>query len=704
MPTFYRFLFVGEEFLLEHTRTWEFNNTMPIRSMVVPYIIYKIPMSLFRLLSMYLRYFLRIDICTPYAIFVLPRLVMCSISFLNDWSLYKTCKLYGLRYDIRLLALASSYVIIVFGTRTFSNSIEMALCSLLLYVVADCMTHTNNVIFQREFLDEKYKKSQTTLEKVKVYKMRALLPSHTIHKCSIVSTIFVVGFFNRPTFLFFGMPIVFFWMVRGLGTKTVSFVDFNLRFISLFGCGIPIVILFIIVDSMYYGFLTLSDVDYLDISINSFVVTPLNFVRYNIDSSNTAAHGVHPKYLHLLVNIPLLFNVLGIAAIVSFLHLLYRFVCIYFRCLNLVWLIPSALSQIRFSQNHYRYLPRAQSVVALMNATIFVPVAILSLINHQEARFLLPITFPVIILHAPTLMNGWAASNPFKDTSTIGQFIYHHFLCTKASADRLLKSWYTINIALVVFFGIIHQGGVIQLTQYLQQNALNFRTDTNTNVYLITSHLYNIPTSYLFFPSTKVLLTNPDNGQKYTRKKQFFLYEYGNSPMDELQQQVKLLLDANEIRKHQSKMSKSIQTNYKLYLAIPSSLTEELSIALFKSNHTTVKYQRIKMFYPHLSIEAFPNFFLRHLTEIRTDVFNLDQKCEIYDNRKEIEPYSLNAALRQFSAIVHQFGLVLYRVELRRKNTFSEWIWDMCTKQSRAWKFLSVAVYDFNWAGHLKYA
>lgn len=307
-----------------------------------------------------------------------------------------------------------------------------------------------------------------------------------------------------------------------------------------------------------------------------------------------------------------------------------------------------------------------------MNASIFVPVAILSYINHQEARFLLPITFPLILLHAPKLMTGLAVSNPFEETNRFGQFIYRHFLCTKATADRLLKCWYTVNIASAVFFGFIHQGGVIQLTQHFQQNEINFRTDTNTNVYLITSHLYNIPTSYLFVPSTKVLLTNPDNGQKYMRKKQFFLYEYGGLPLDELQQKVKLMLDVNEMRKHQSKKTDSIHFNYKLYVAIPSSLTEELSIALFRSNHTTVKYQRVKMFYPHLSIEAFPNFFLRHLTEIRTDVFNLDQKCDYFDNRKEIEPYSLGAVLRQFSAIVHQFGLVLYRVEVRRKNTFSE--------------------------------
>lgn len=301
-----------------------------------------------------------------------------------------------------------------------------------------------------------------------------------------------------------------------------------------------------------------------------------------------------------------------------------------------------------------------------MNATIFVPVTILSLINHQEPRFLLPITFPIIMLHAPKLVTGFTATNPFDETNKVGQFICWHFSCSKASASRLLKCWYAVNFAWAIFFGMIHQGGVIQLTQYLSHNVLNIRPDMNANVYLVTSHLYNIPTSYLFLPSTKTLLTNPDTGQKYTRKKQFFLNEYGSMPIDELQRKIKLLLDISEMRLQHDKK------NYKLYLAIPSSLTEELSIALFKSNYTMIKYQRIKTFYPHLSIEAFPNFFLRHLTEIRTDELNLDQNYDFYDNRTDIEPYSMGAALRQLTAIMQQFGLVLYRIEIRRRNTFSE--------------------------------
>lgn len=275
---------------------------------------------------MYVRYYLHIDMRTSYALLVFPRLVMVLLSFINDWSLYKICKSHGVNYEIRMIALASSFVLLVFGSRTFSNTIEMGLCSLLLYIVADAMVHTNTVVFQMDILQEKYDAAETTVEKVKVYKMKSSLPHHSFNKCAIVSTICVIGVFNRPTFLFFSMPIVFFWLMRGMGTKTISFMDFNLRMTALVLCAIPSLIFFIIMDSLYFGYLSLSEIHVMDIGIDNFVVTPLNFVRYNIDPENTAQHGVHPKFLHILVNIPLLYNILGVVALCSFVVMICRLV------------------------------------------------------------------------------------------------------------------------------------------------------------------------------------------------------------------------------------------------------------------------------------------------------------------------------------------------------------------------------------------
>lgn len=249
---------------------------------------------------------------------ILPRVVMCLISFLNDFSVYKISKLYNLKHDVRLLALASSFVMLTFGIRTFSNTIEMALCSVLLYLVSECMKFSNTIIYQKEFLEEKYEKAESVTERVKIFKIMQSLPPHSYNRCFLISTLCVVGVFNRPTFLAFGMPMAFFWILRGMGSKSVDFIEFNLRILFFVLSGVPALCSIIFIDSLYYGFLTSAEIYQMEIGLYNFVVTPLNFIRYNIDPENTADHGVHPKYLHLLINIPLLFNILGIIAVFSF--------------------------------------------------------------------------------------------------------------------------------------------------------------------------------------------------------------------------------------------------------------------------------------------------------------------------------------------------------------------------------------------------
>lgn len=248
---------------------------------------------------------------------------MCP-SFLNDYSLYKICKSYGLAWDFRLLILGSSYVTLVYGSRTFSNTIETVLFSVLLYIVADCMLLSHSVVYQNELLDDEYEKNKEATSRARIVRAKSALPSHTFSKCFIISTLCVAGVFNRPTFLVFGFPVVFFWILRGMGSRSITFVDFNFRILLLSLAAIPALVLFTLVDSLYYNYLTLPEIERVEIGINNFVFTPLNFVKYNLDPKNTAQHGEHPWYLHVLVNVPLLFNVLGVAAIVSFLSMTWK--------------------------------------------------------------------------------------------------------------------------------------------------------------------------------------------------------------------------------------------------------------------------------------------------------------------------------------------------------------------------------------------
>lgn len=56
-----------------------------------------------------------------------------------------------------------------------------------------------------------------------------------------------------------------------------------------------------VADSIYFG--------------RGLALTPLNSVRYNLDARNLAAHGVHPRWLHAVVNVPIMFGVGGYVAL-----------------------------------------------------------------------------------------------------------------------------------------------------------------------------------------------------------------------------------------------------------------------------------------------------------------------------------------------------------------------------------------------------
>lgn len=130
------------------------------------------------------------------------------------------------------------------------------------------------------------------------------LPSHHYRHCLEIGTILATGTFNRPTFLLYAVTPIFYWISRGFSKNYNPFLrTFNLRFLVLFLCVLPGVLLFIIFDSFYYEHVT-------DDELN-LVITPLNFIKYNLNSTNLATHGVHLRVTHAIINVPLLFNALA---------------------------------------------------------------------------------------------------------------------------------------------------------------------------------------------------------------------------------------------------------------------------------------------------------------------------------------------------------------------------------------------------------
>lgn len=124
-------------------------------------------------------------------------------------------------------------------------------------------------------------------------------------------------------------------------------------------------------DSWYYGG-------------EEVVVAPLRFVRYN--AAHAAEHGAHPRWLHLVVNVPLLFGPLAPAA-------LWKAVSVLSGRLR-----PAAVAATTAAQ-------RARLASAL---TILVSLAVLSAAPHQEPRFLLPLAVPVALLGGSALARSRA--------------------------------------------------------------------------------------------------------------------------------------------------------------------------------------------------------------------------------------------------------------------------------------------------------
>ncbi|KAK6193059.1 hypothetical protein LQW54_012844 [Pestalotiopsis sp. IQ-011] len=147
----------------------------------------------------------------------------------------------------------------------------------------------------------------------------------------------------------------------------------------------------LIAVSLDTSFYTPHSINWSDL-VRKPVITPWNNLRYNLSPANLAQHGVHPWYQHLLVNIPTL---LGPAAGLLFFqpHLSLR--------------LYSAISGI----------------------------FVLSVFQHQEARFLLP-SIPLILSSVQLPKN--------------------------ATALKIwVGAWIAFNVALSILMGLYHQGGIV---------------------------------------------------------------------------------------------------------------------------------------------------------------------------------------------------------------------------------------------------
>jgi len=321
------------------------------------------------------------------------------------------------------VVMATSYVSLVYYTRTFSNTLESFLFAALLRVVSCRFYNTKEM--------------------------------SNIPRAIMISMLIVVGVFNRPTFVVYAAVPYLWWLFSdGVNGVMIKVVDSMLT-------AVPLSIVLIICDSVYFGHLDINNVnaadlgDIMSVVASNLTVTPLNFVLYNTQLDNLADHGIHPRFTHFVVNMPLLFSVLSI----SFFYDVFWW-----------WMMAVGLRSWKLVSMYRRNL--------MLVMCCLVPVILLSLFPHQEPRFLIPLL--------PILAAKYAR---------------------QITSERLVAFfWIVANISGCLFYGCLHQGGVVPCLGHLQETQL-----TSVDRHVIFWHTYTAPQHLLLLPEQSSLTQDPVN-------------------------------------------------------------------------------------------------------------------------------------------------------------------------------------------------
>uniref|UniRef100_A0A8C5L568 Mannosyltransferase n=1 Tax=Jaculus jaculus TaxID=51337 RepID=A0A8C5L568_JACJA len=369
---------------VQATRPWEFYPSSSCRTVVFPLLTSGLAFWLLRLWE---------ELgpwpgpVSGYVLLVGPRLLLTVLSFALDGATYNLAPLWGADRWNALALLSGSYVTLVFYTRTFSNAIEGLLFTWLLALVSPYLAWSSTP-----------KKPD---------------PGPWWYSW-LLGAIVAAGFFNRPTFLAFAVVPLFLWGVHRV--LEPNFKTLTREALRLLPGAALTTLMFVATDSWYFSSLSRS---------SSLVLTPVNFLHYNLDPQNLARHGTHARLTHLAVNGFLLFGVL------------------HARTLRAAWgqfqVCLRAFAQMGFRRALGTPSLRSSPRFSLL-LLYFVPLILLSAFSHQEARFLIPLIVPLVLLCSPRTQPV-----PWKGTLVL------------------------FNALGGLFFGCLHQGGLVPGLKFLEQ-------------------------------------------------------------------------------------------------------------------------------------------------------------------------------------------------------------------------------------------
>lgn len=421
----------GDIFGFKHTRTWEWSEGFPVRTSAFPYIFTGLPFYI-------LKSVFPTDIITSRILIVAPRLFMATASLVVDLTVYKICQYLHFDPWSSLGFLATSFVSLVFYTRTFSNAAESSLFASLILLVISSMPGRNIVHSRKDR-----------------------------RRYFLLGTLVMLGIWIRPTFLAFACVPLLWWLMDICIQKLTSEQNFaklsrhvlaQCSFV-VFG-GLTSAIILTLFDSMYFGYLQRGEL----------VFTPFNFILYNLDTSALREHGLHPRIMHFAVNLPLMFGPMALCLFAVMAH-----VIINRKYIEYPRALVSGRKPNKNQETDHDY--QANFIWSMLFCSIVVSVALLSFIPHQEPRFISPVLSPLVILFACCL-----DGSSFKSIAVL--------------------SWVIWNILGCAVFGMMHQGGIYPCVAYLQQYLYQARSlqTSATQFHVTFYHTYMPPQHLLAWP------------------------------------------------------------------------------------------------------------------------------------------------------------------------------------------------------------
>jgi phosphatidylinositol glycan class Z len=317
----------------------------------------------------------------------------------------------------RTLAILAStcWPLLVLGSRPLSNTVEAALLML----------------------------TWTLLQAVRATPPAAS-PLRCAALCSSLAAVVTLGLFVRFTFAAFAAPVVWAFLAHATGAgrpwKGRSFASCAMQ---LGAAGVGVVAAAcacVLVDSLANGAAVLVMTPALSLSWTRWPppLAPLHSLVYNLQPSNLALHGSHHRATHVSVGMTTLYGPAWAALLAA--------------GLAGGWEAAKAGREdgpwAPILTLHASGPPRAH-LLALSAATLATGLGALSTAPHQEPRFLLPLALPVLTLLTALLhITGKGGAGRVADALR--------------SRPRTSSSiWLLFNAALALFFGVLHQGGIL---------------------------------------------------------------------------------------------------------------------------------------------------------------------------------------------------------------------------------------------------